>query len=99
MLKAFTLYSLALTLSFSILGPAFLALLDNEADIEVVQDIEEEKSETKKELEEYEKFLSDLVLYSIEVDETADLCSYSYFMSTYDHTQDINIPPPDYSLL
>lgn len=98
MLKAFTLYSLALMLSFSILGPAFLALLDNEADIEVVQDIEEEKNETKKELEEYEKFFNDLVFYSLEVDETAELSSYSYFMSTYDYTQDINIPPPDYRL-
>lgn len=98
MLKVLTLYSLALMLSFSILGPAFLALLENEADIEVVQDIEEEKNETKKELEEYEKFFNDLVFYSMEVDETAELASYSYFMSTYDYTQDINIPPPDYRL-
>ena len=98
MLKVLTLYSLALMLSFSILGPAFLALLENEADIEVVQDIEEEKNETKKELEEYEKFFNDLVFYSMEVDETAELASYSYFMGTYDYTQDINIPPPDYRL-
>jgi len=99
MLKAFTLYSLAIMLSFSILGPAFLSLFDNDINIEIVQDIEEEKNETKKGLEEYEQFFNDVVSVSIALKETYDLSSYSYIISPYGHTRDINIPPPDYNLL
>lgn len=95
MFKTVSLYALAILLSLSILGPSFLALLENEAEIEIVQDLEEEKKETKKELEEYEKFFSDLPTFSIEIVENRDLSGHHYLVSPYGHTRDINPPPPD----
>jgi hypothetical protein len=96
MIRTFSLYALAMLLSLSILGPSFLALLNTDADIEVVQDIEEEKEETKKELEEYKKFLNELPSFSIKVTDNRDLSSHYYLIKTYGHIKDIHSPPPDY---
>lgn len=96
MIKTLTLYSLALLLSFSILGPSFMALLENEVDVEVMQDIEEEKKDTKKELEEYEKFFSELPSFSLILSENLDLSSHYHITRTYGHIRDIHSPPPDW---
>lgn len=97
MIKSFTLISLTIMLSFSILGPSLLVLLETETDIEIVQDVEEEKKETKKELEEYQKFYNNLPYFTIKIINTDDLSAYYYLVSPYGHIKDINSPPPDYN--
>lgn len=96
MFKAISLYALAFMMSFSIVGPSFIALFESDSSIEIVQDIEEEQSESKKELEEYEKFLTDDLSFSIIRTDDPVLAFYCYLDSSYGHIKDVSSPPPDY---
>lgn len=97
MLRVISLYVLALTMSLSILGPFCLAIIEQDFDIEVVQDTEDEKNETKNELEEFEKFFSPFPFTTTNVSGTLSTSEYYYIVSPYGHIKDIHSPPPDWS--
>lgn len=98
-LKSFFLCLLAILLSLSILGPSCTAFFEHDKEVEVVQDIEEEKNETKNELEDYEKFFTELLPLSIEHLENTNLASHYYLVKTYGHITDTQAPPPEVSSL
>lgn len=96
MLKIISLYILVMSMSLSIIGPSLAVIIDNDSEIEVIQDVEEEKNESKNELEEFEKFFDS---FSLIFSETAALfrtSNYYYLASSYGHIKDIHSPPPDF---
>lgn len=79
------------------MGPSFMAFLENETDIEIVQDLEEEnsKEETKKEFEENEKFVEKANTFELEEFSISPIF-YSYYPSlSTSHIMDVHSPPPD----
>ena len=96
MFKAITLYALAFMMSFTIIGPSFIALFESDSSIEIVQDIEEEQSESKKELEEYKKFLNDDFTFLVTETEAVVSSFYYHLSTTYGHIKDVSSPPPDF---
>mgnify|MGYP005995248847 CR=1 FL=1 len=95
MTKVFTLLSLVLFLTVSVLGPSFIAMVDFESDIELVQDYEEESSkDSKKEVEEIDKIFEkqhNLALSEFKL-EVANL--FFYQETRYGLAQDVHSPPP-----
>lgn len=97
MIQTLSLYTLAILLSLSILGPSCMAWFENDPNVEVMQDLEEENNEPKKELEECEKIVTEFFSFSFEIINNTDLSSHYYLVKTYGHIRDINAPPPDLS--
>jgi hypothetical protein len=88
---------LSFLLSLSILGPSFLALIDSHSDIEVALELgeEENKKESKKELDEKKTFFES---YSMSI--IAKKCNLrlrnNYFLHHYgNHIIDVQSPPPE----
>lgn len=85
-------------LSLSILGPSFIVLIDNQADIEVALELgeDENKKETKKELDEKDTFF--------ELYRTTAIAKKSHvsFQNTHavhlygSHIIDVQSPPPEH---
>lgn len=92
-----SLYALALFISFSILGPSFVMLLENKGDLEIVQDFDEESSkEEVKDFEEGEKFLNDYHFIPLKHKNYQTLAFSFYQEIPYGHVTDVHSPPPDY---
>lgn len=96
MLKIISLYILVMSMSLSIIGPSLSVIIDNDSEIEVVQDVEEEKNESKNELEEFEKFFDSFSLIVSEIAALFRTSNYYYLASSSGHIKDIHSPPPDF---
>lgn len=95
MLKILFLYTLAILLSLSILGPSYIALTEDNSEIEMVQDHEEDsQQENKKEIEEGEKFFKEL-FSSLESGFFIKKSSnFFYVYNMHEYILDVHSPPP-----
>lgn len=87
-------------LSLSILGPSFIVLVGNQADIEVALDHgeDENKKETKKELDEKDTFFE---LYATPAIAKKSYISFqnNHIIHLYgSHITDVQSPPPEYNV-
>jgi len=97
MLKSLSLFTLALLLSFSILGPSFIALGTNEIDIELTQDFDEEsQKEGKKEIDEKEKFFENFEVISSEPLCEKGILVPFYLQKSYGWSPETHSPPPQH---
>lgn len=95
MLKVLPLYILLFFMSFSMMVPSLCVLALSDAEIETIQDAEEEKNETSDEYEEYARIASSITFSSSEIVKATNTSSYYYIVRPYGHINDINPPPPD----
>lgn len=96
LMRSIVIILLSILLSLSILGPSFLALIDH-SDIEIALELgeEENKKESKKELDEKNTFFESFGLPII-----AKKCNLrlinDYFLHHYgNHIIDVQSPPPE----
>jgi len=83
-------------LSISILGPSFVVLIDNQVDIEVALDLgeDENKKETKKELDEKDTFFQ-VYATSVIVKKCHLSLQNNHTLHQYrNHIIDVQSPPP-----
>lgn len=85
-------------LSLSILGPSFLMLIDSHCDIEIALDLgeEENKKDTKKELDEKDAFFQ-LYTTPIIAKKCHQISQNNHILHQYrSHVVDVQSPPPKY---
>lgn len=84
----------------SLLGPSFVVLIDNQADIEVALDLgeDENKKETKKELDEKDTFFEFYTTLAIEKKPYVSFQNNHILHLYGNHITDVQSPPPEYSV-
>ncbi|TVZ52802.1 hypothetical protein [Dokdonia sp. Hel_I_53] len=95
MIKTLSLISFLLFMTASILGPSYLSLCDNGTDIEHVQDFDEEsKKDSKKEIEEVEKFFEKNTNSSFNKIVKENSSNFFYQEKVYSYSLVVKSPPP-----
>ncbi len=99
MIKTFTLLSLAIIMTTSIIGSSLISILEIETEIGLVNDYDEEsKKESKKEIEEADKFFEKQFALLISGTIAISPSNFFYQEKRYGHFQVVNSPPPKFTI-